>query len=597
MRLTGLTEGAPTAATSTATNDVNGVVAFPGIPLTGAHGDKSFIYKITEDAGDDAGVVYSDAAVYYRVDVTDNGDGTMSSTQTVVAPKANASNAATEAGDLDAFEPTEASPTIINTLKPGSLKIAKQLDPASTGHEDQEFTFRVRLTGSGLASSYMYSVDGSGTPVEAEAQDGVFEVKLKPGQTATIENIPAGTTYAVFEDSVAGWQLVSQSGTSGTIAPNAASTATITNQYAPDEAKVQLFATKTLDGVSASREFEFVLAGAAGAPMPEGATEGTITASNDTTTGLVDFGSIAYDTPGTYTYTITEKVGADNTIEYDATEWTATVTVTNTGTDAAPVLSAAVSYSKGADEPSATPPTFANTTKPGELTVEKVGQNITPKNKDAEFDFTVQLQNDGRPVDKASFYITDADGNIVDQNAGTQSGGGTNSAAGMTALLSGARDALVHLFVPRVAYAAVTDSGTFGKDGSCTWEWDGATKTVTVRATTAGTKGYWEDANYNSVPWAAHASEMEHFVALTDSDGSGTIVVRGSSELSRMFKNLDTLVTADLRGFDMSEYGSSSTCKFAEVFQDCGNLTTALLPEFTGWPVGINRLFSGRLHS
>ncbi len=581
LRLTGLTEGAPTAATSTATNDASGVVAFPGIPLTGAHGDKSFIYKITEDAGDDTGVVYSDAAVYYRVDVTDNGDGTMSSTQTVVAPKANASNAAIEAGDLDAFEPTEASPTIINTLKPGSLKIAKLVDGAATGHEDQEFTFRVRLTGSGLASSYMYSVDGSGTPVEAEAQDGVFEVKIRPGQEAEIADIPAGTTYAVFEDSVAGWQLVSQSGTSGTIAPNAASTATITNQYAPSKAKVQLFATKTLDGASASREFEFVLAGAAGAPMPDGATEGTITAINDTTTGLVDFGSIAYDTPGTYTYTITEKVGADNTIEYDATEWTATVTVTNTGTDADPVLSAAMSYSNGADEPSATPPTFANTTKPGELTVEKVGQNITPKNKDAEFDFTVQLQNDGQPVDKASFYITDADGNIVDQNAGTQSGGGTNPAAGMTALLSGARDALVHLFVPRVAYAAVTDSGTFGVDGSCTWEWDGATGTFTVKATDSSVDAIWAEGTEGTAPpIASYKSSMQRFVV----DGSnGAIYVNQSVNYSERFKDFSSLKYVDMRELDVRDYmrNHSTGALLQYVFSGCSMLEEVYLPSFS----------------
>ncbi len=604
LRLTALTADAPAATTATATNDANGVVTFHDIPLTGAHGGKCFIYKITEDAGSDSGVVYSGEAVYYRVDVTDNGDGTMSSTQTVVAPKAGASNAAIEAGDLDAFEPSGASPTITNTLKPGSLKIKKLLDGAAAGHEDQEFTFKVRLTGSGLASSYTYTVDGAGTPIESEVQDGVFEVKLKLGQEAEIANIPAGTTYAVFEDTVAGWQLLSQSGTSGTIAPNAASLTTITNQYVPGEAKVQLFATKTLDGASASKAFEFVLAGNAGAPMPTGATEGTVTASNDTTTGLVDFGSIAYDTPGTYTYTITEKLGyadgaVDNTIEYDATEWTATVTVTNTGTDAAPVFSTAVSYSNGVDEPSATPPTFANTTKLGELTVEKVGQNITPKNKDAEFDFTVELQNDGQPVDKASFYITDADGNIVEQNAGTQSNGGVNSAMGMTTLLSGVRDAFVGLFKPTIAYAddGGPSSGVFGKDGSCTWEWDGA-GTFTIKATDSSTPAVWE---VGMPPIESYKSDMVRFV-VDASDGPikvrGSVKFGGSStESSGMFSGYPALTTVNLSGFDVSEYQSdlnsadTADRTLMRMFYNCGELTTVVLPEFTGYAVATNHMF------
>ena len=297
--------------------------------------------------------------------------------------------------------------------------------------------------------------------VEAQMQDGVLEIKIKPGQKATIEGIPAGTTYQVFEDTVAGWQLVSQSGTSGTIASLETKEAVFTNQYDPGTATAQLFATKTLDGASATNgAFEFTITGQGNAPMPEGATNNTKTVTNGNV-GLVDFGSIEYGMPGTYTYSIAEKPGNDSTVVYDVSEWTATVTVTNTGTDVDPVLSASVSYSNGVDEASATPPSFANTTMPGELTVTKTGVNVTPANRDAEFDFTVQLQNDGQPVDKASYYIENADGTpLTSQSESNGEQGGANPLSVLGRVATGARDALAGLFTPRKAYAEVIDSGT-----------------------------------------------------------------------------------------------------------------------------------------
>lgn len=596
FKLEALTSGAPVADTMTAANDADGVVTFAELPLTGAHGGKSFIYKVTEEPGTDSGVVYSSAAIYYRVDVTDNGKGVMASTQTVVAPKTGASAADVAAGDPDAFESTEASPTIINTLEPGNLQITKQLTGDTTGHEGQAFTFRVRLTGEGLADFYTYTVGSTST--EAEVQDGVFEVTLAAGQTALIKGIPAGTSYQVFENTVAGWELVSQSGTSGTIAADTTSTASFTNQYAPGTATAQLFATKTLDGASSSREFEFVLAANAGAPMPEGAKDGVLTVRNDAT-GLVSFDSIAYERAGTYTYSIIEKKGTDDDFVYDETEWTATVVVSNKGTDANPIFSTAVTYSNGVDEPTATPPVFANTTMPGELTVKKVGENITPKNENAEFDFTVQLQNDGQPVDKASFYVTDAEGNIVNQSQGddSQPGGGATPGVGMSTWLSGARDSLVHLFVPRVAYAEEPtgpNSGTFGVDDSCTWEWDQATYTITVRATTAGVDGdVGEDIQSGEIPWEVHSSTLKHFV-VDDSRGKVAMTTH-AARFQDVFKN-SSIITADLSGLDLSGYArSGGSAVWSSAFEGCTSLTSVTLPHLSGGSAGINasKMFKG----
>lgn len=590
FRLTALTTGAPVADAMTATNDASGVVNFPTIQLTGVHGGKSYIYKVSEVEGNAEDVNYSDEVYYYRVDVTDDGAGNLTTTNTVVKPKADATGEAVDAGDPNAFETSGAQPIITNTLKPGNLQITKLLNTEDAEHANQEFTFRVRLTGPDLADSYTYSVDSTTSLTvqglgaaqraegsEAQLRDGVLEVTIKPGQKATIEGIPAGTTYQVFEDTVAGWQLVSQSGTSGAIEPLGTSSAVFTNQYAPGEARAQLYATKTLDGASAANgAFDFVLTGLNGAPMPQGATDNTLEVKNGDA-GLVSFPTITFDGAGTYTYAITEKPGDDDTINYDLAEWTATVTVTNTGTASDPVLSASVSYSNGVDEQSSTPPAFANTTKPGELTVAKLGQNVTPANKDAEFDFTVQLQNSGQPVNDVSYYIANADGTPVT----AQSTDAAHAPSVVGRIASGAANNLVHLIGPRVAYAAENDSGTFGVDGSCTWEWDDATGTFTIKATSPGTDAIWAESVVGvAPPISNYKSLLKRFVV---DSSNGTIYVHNTTSFSRLFQGFSLLEYANLEGLDVRDYmrSASTGALLTYMFDSCGSLVEVYLPEFS----------------
>ena len=268
-------------------------------------------------------------------------------------------------------------------------------------YNDKQSVSNLTATANGTVNLYaQWRAAGS------EATEGSYTmtVRLKKDKTATITGIPADTSYQVFENTPAGWQLVEQSGTAGRITPLDTKEAVFTNNYEPATAKAQLYATKTLDGASAEGgAFEFTLTGQGNAPMPDGSTNNAKTVNNGDV-GLVDFGSITYTDAGTYTYTIVEKPGDDATINYDVGEWTATVTVTNTNTDPAgdPVFAATVSYSNGADEPSSTPPAFANTTKPGELTVQKVTMPEQYDSGDKDFNFTVRLQNSGQPVDSAS---------------------------------------------------------------------------------------------------------------------------------------------------------------------------------------------------
>lgn len=113
-----------------------------------------------------------------------------------------------------------------------------------------------------------------------------------------------------------------------------------TNTYQPGAAKAELKAKKTLNNAQLKDgQFSFALTGAKNSdgtvavPMPEGATDGVVTKTNDADGG-VDFGSISYDKVGTYNYTLAEVVpqGAANNVKdgitYDTVQHQVQVNVT-----------------------------------------------------------------------------------------------------------------------------------------------------------------------------------------------------------------------------------------------------------------------------
>lgn len=92
--------------------------------------------------------------------------------------------------------------------------------------------------------------------------------------------------------------------------------------------------------------FEFALKAQNGAPMPEDEDGDTVTITNASNPKSASFGSITYNTEGTYTYTVMESVPDDadkiGGVTYDAHTATVTVTVTDTNHDGK--LEASVSY-------------------------------------------------------------------------------------------------------------------------------------------------------------------------------------------------------------------------------------------------------------
>lgn len=105
----------------------------------------------------------------------------------------------------------------------GSLQITKQIGGVdSQAFSNEEFRFEVQLLESenGPAVSRVYScaiknADG-GTEGYGSVQNGSATITLKPGWTATIEGIPAGTYYRVTETTTAGYSVTANN-TSGYI--------------------------------------------------------------------------------------------------------------------------------------------------------------------------------------------------------------------------------------------------------------------------------------------------------------------------------------------------------------------------------------------
>ena len=222
---------------------------------------------------------------------------------------------------------------------------------------------------------------------KAQVTNGHFTVTIKAGQKITIKNLPGGATYTVHEHNRAGWVLKSAEKATGKIPARGIAQSVFTNTYDPKATSVDISATKTLDGKTPKDgAYSFTMtADTVGAPMPADATGTSTTASNVGT--LVDFGHIVFRKPGTYFYTLKETAGTDSTISYDAHTIKARVDVSDpTGAGA---LVARVTYSP--DD------AFANTTKPGTLTVTKkvTGTSDTTKS----FSFAVTLADSShRPL-------------------------------------------------------------------------------------------------------------------------------------------------------------------------------------------------------
>ncbi len=295
-------------------------------------------------------------------------------------------------GATGTMSPMEGVPaealTVTNGFKRFGYNFAGFVD--ETGNE-----FAVNTDGKTVTIPANTYADGTHTltaqwtkiDTNVEIVDGVLTFTLHDGEAATFPNLPAGTTYEVWEETPSGWELVNSTNTEGTIPSNQTVTATFYNEYNEEITGVDvvLRASKLMDGeVPEAEQFSFLLT------YPDGTT--TQTKSNSAS-GAVVFDAITFDTAGEYVYKITEVKGNDNSIKYDNTTYLATVKVENVDGQ----LSATVKYRIQYGSQLSAPPVFQNTSKPGTLWISKQVSGAPDIAKDTEFTVQMSFTKDNQP--------------------------------------------------------------------------------------------------------------------------------------------------------------------------------------------------------
>ena len=210
----------------------------------------------------------------------------------------------------------------------GSLTIQKKLEGAESG----SFAFTVTKDGK------YYAADGTESDTEVR-----LEIQYPGTQSATVENLKPGT-YTVTEVSDKTGYVVSGEG-DVTVTGGQGTTAEITNT-AIGTVSVGLEASKTLTGAALKGgDFTFTLENG-----DEDTPAVSQTKSNDGS-GKAAFDEIIYDYEDagkTYTYKVKEQTGNTAGVDYDDTEYTVEVKISQPAADGSLTAETAV-YKQGAD--------------------------------------------------------------------------------------------------------------------------------------------------------------------------------------------------------------------------------------------------------
>lgn len=239
----------------------------------------------------------------------------------------------------------------ISLEQPGTLAISKTVAvPAGFDegyYNDLNFTFNISIPGA-AGKTFKATVKGEdGTAHGDTSWDLTLDAHgnathtLKHGETLYVYGLPRGTAYTVTEEAANGFVTSPTVPQEGTIEAGLEAKAEFRNTYSAKgtlSGRENLAGEKILDGRDwlANDSFTFILQGVYGAPMPEGAEEDisriVVTSSEGTPSGKpvdFNFGDIAYDAPGTYTYQIYEPAEEATTpgVSTSLALYTVTVTV------------------------------------------------------------------------------------------------------------------------------------------------------------------------------------------------------------------------------------------------------------------------------
>ena len=294
------------AAVAEAKNTASGEVAFK-VDYTEA-GEHT--YTITEKEGSEKGVTYSTESYTVKVTVADNGQGQLVAT---------VENADAERVFTNTYK--EPAPTATSA----TLEFTKEL----TGRAlvDGEFQFelyegtklldtKTNQAGKVTFNTINYDAEGVHTYTVKEVNAGATGITYDTEKTAVVKVTKDAATNAL----------------KATVEYPAGSV--FTNSFKAPAVEATIEATKKLEGKElAADAYTFEL-------KENGAV---VAEAKNTAEGKVAFVR-SFEEAGTHTYTLVEKVGTEEGIEYDKTEHTVTVTVVADGQG---LLTATVSYADG----------------------------------------------------------------------------------------------------------------------------------------------------------------------------------------------------------------------------------------------------------
>ena len=302
-----LKEGSDLVAT--AKNTASGEVVF-NVTFSAA-GD--YVYTITEKAGDDKTITYDQNAYEVIVTVADDGKGRLVAT---------VEDADTERVFTNTYTaPVPPAPTATSA----TLEFTKEL----TGRTlvDGEFQFELYKDGQKIDTKTNQGGKVTFNTINYDAE-GVH--------TYTVKEVNAGATGITYDTEKTAKVTVTKDAATNALkaAVEYPAGSVFKNSFKAPAVEATIEATKKLEGKElAADAYTFEL-------KEKGAV---VAEAKNTAEGKVAFVR-SFEEAGTHTYTLVEKVGTEEGIEYDKTEHTVTVTVV---ADDQGLLTAKVSYADG----------------------------------------------------------------------------------------------------------------------------------------------------------------------------------------------------------------------------------------------------------
>ena len=395
---------------ATANNDADGKINFTrGFKLAdlGGAASKDFTYTIVEQPGAEAGMVYDNHPLTYKVTVTDGGNGALNAKAIVTS--------------------TSGSETFTNTYQPAATGLALGAQKSYAKKDDNtpivlkggEFTFDVyegnltaeQLKGKQPVRTATNGADGSvNFDAFSYAKPGTYEY--------TIVERKGDLAYVTYDDAVhhAVVTVVDNAGTlQASVAYDGADATkpTFTNTYkakATNSGAIAL--TKSVDVHDGgyqlkAGDFAFELVGSDGTVLQ--------TQKNDAK-GKVFFNELTFDHAGAFPFTVREVQPTDGApgvpgVTYTGKTYTLTYVVKDNNDGKLVVESSTVKPSEGTEN-GVTPNTmtFANSYQPGQTSYQisgtKVLENADPATTrtpaDGEFTFALIDVATGQEIDRTT---------------------------------------------------------------------------------------------------------------------------------------------------------------------------------------------------